>query len=156
MQTQTKVAKHSPKHETTTQTPSERLLSSKEVIIPRELPTTETTLYRDPEKVIRVHPSHKPDTDYEITLYLEITPALPDMSPRCKSYWSNYKTTQTPSTVQDLPSDIRDVYNTVVDEFTTQHTVSIKTGPECNGVCHLKHDHGKNGFITFKTLLKNK
>lgn len=118
------------------------------------LPNEETTLYRDPETVIRILPHPTPEYTATITLYTHITPETKHLTPK-QNAGIQQTTGNANTTDAALPADLQETYQNTIDMIEENLHVTRDTPGDVYGTCHRKYEHvGKHGVVTMRTHVK--
>lgn len=122
--------------------------------VPASLPTTETTIYRDPTTVIRIRPTASATDELCLTMYRHITPETKHLTPARTSNWREQAVDASPNTVNALPDALYDRYVAAVEELIDRFGLDVVRPATGYGVCHRRHDTvGKHGVVSFQTRL---
>lgn len=121
--------------------------------IPDTMPTTEITLFRDQQMVLRLRPI--PDSDELcLSMYHRLTEATQHLIPERSSTRRKEHFEASPNTISALPDTLQDRYITAVNQLTEQFDLSIVHPTTGDGICHRRHDTlGKYGIVSFETRL---
>lgn len=123
------------------------------IIIPDAVPAVETTLYRDPQTVIRIRPARATD-ELRLTMYRHLTEETQHLTPEVASNWRDEEFDSSPNTVNALSEAAYDRYVEAVEELTDRFGLSVVHPKSGYGVCHRRHDSlGKHGVVSFETRL---
>ena len=121
--------------------------------IPDTMPTTEITLFRDQQMVLRLRPI--PDSDELcLSMYHRLTEETQHLIPERSSTRRGEDFDASPNTISSLPDTLQDRYITAVNQLTEHFNLSVVHPTTGDGICHRRHDSlGKDGIVSFETRL---
>lgn len=124
-----------------------------ELSLPDSAPQSETTIFRTPERVIRIQPIQSSTAEFCLVMYLLDTEVTEDLTPAHTSNWDDIEYDTSPNTVKALPDTIHNQYGEILDSITEQWGLTIVRPTTGDGICHRRHDVGTDGVVSFKTHL---